>query len=60
MQFDSQAQKAFVIECIRKYPCTIESALQFLKLYDKDIEAGSITIKQEDKESNDEDSASNT
>jgi len=48
MQFDSQAQKAFVIECFRKYPCTIEEALRFINAYSAAITEGKVVIEAKD------------
>ena len=45
MQFDSQAQKAFVIECFKKYPCTIEKALGYINAYSAAITEGKVVIK---------------
>ena len=48
MQFDSQAQKAFVIECFKKYPCTIEEALGYINAYSEAITTGTIIIEDKD------------
>jgi len=63
MKFDSQEQKNFVLNCVRKYTCTIEEAVVYLNRYVKDIEAGQIIIvkpvpikkeaKQDDKDTPD-------
>lgn len=45
MQFDSQAQKTFVIECFKKYPCTIEQALTYINAYSAAITAGKVVIE---------------
>ncbi len=51
MQFDSQEQKAFVIDCFRKYPCNVETALQLARTHGKAIEQGKvITEKKDDKD----------
>ena len=55
MQYDSQAQKAFVLECFRKYPCTIEEALRYINAYSSAIAEGKVLIKAE----NDKDSPDN-
>jgi len=48
MQFDSQAQKAFVIECFKKYPCTIEEALRYINDYSAALTQGTIVVEAKD------------
>jgi len=48
MQFDSQAQKAFVIECFKKYPFTVEEALGYINAYSTAITQGTILIGTKD------------
>lgn len=48
MQFDSQAQKAFVIECFKKYPCTIEEALGYINAHSAALTEGKVVIKAKD------------
>jgi len=54
MQFDSQAQKAFVIECFKKYSgskedrLTIEQALGYINAYSTALTAGTIIIEDND------------
>ena len=48
MQFDSQAQKSFVIQCFKKYPCTVEEALGYINAYSAAITEGKVVIKAKD------------
>lgn len=45
MQFDSQAQKAFVIECFRKYLYTIEEALRYINAYSAVLTEGKVVTE---------------
>jgi len=42
MIFDTPEQKNYVTECIRKYPCNYEQALQFANAFGQAIQDGQV------------------